>query len=569
MVSGGDRRALAAILALAVVVPLMLGAMSGALDVAHNDDFNYRRVALGLYSDGRIELTSWTVMSLVGQLLAVQPLLWLSGGAPWAFAAMTVGFAAVAVVAGYSLVRRVIGTGPATVAMLVLVLFPGFIVNTTSFMTDVPALATAFLCLALGAVAMGAAAPARWRWLAASLVVGCFGISIREFDLAAPLAVVVAVAAADGRNRRTYLVAGLAVLLAFVAIHVATANLPGQGTVVLDTGEGARRLQLAFSTLAFVLAPAIVLAVAAWRDRWWRRDLVPGLIVGIWIASWALSALFSTGRLPGMFVGNIFSDGGTSGSGALAGSRPAIYPAAAWTVVQVIALAATITLPMVASGIIGSTIRSGGFGWTRLRAWLGSPAGLLIAFVAFTAIGLAAFGYAYSMFDRYLWPLAATAAALLLIRPAAMDVTDGARVHEDEAPSLVGAAVVSVAMLTGLAVLSFLLLLNSNAFAAARWQMGMEATARGIPAGSVDAGMEWVGYNATGTARPDTSAQPGAMWYTGWWPSFHSCAIVSSSELRGAGLQVLVADSAAYRQFQLFGPALPLYLYRIAGPGCP
>ena len=59
---------------LAVGVPAVAGIASGAISVPRNDDFAYRRAAITLYETGRLELTGWAVMMLVGQLLATVPL---------------------------------------------------------------------------------------------------------------------------------------------------------------------------------------------------------------------------------------------------------------------------------------------------------------------------------------------------------------------------------------------------------------------------------------------------------------------------------------------------------------
>ncbi len=81
--------------------------------------------------------------------------------------------------------------------------------------------------------------------------------------------------------------------------------------------------------------------------------------------------------------------------------------------------------------------------------------------------------------------------------------------------------------------------------------------------------MEWVGYHANGTARPNTPAQSPQMWYDAWWPSFRLCAMVSSSLLEIDGFRLEYADERAYRLIQFVGPEQPLYLYRVAGPDCP
>jgi hypothetical protein len=95
------------------------------------------------------------------------------------------------------------------------------------------------------------------------------------------------------------------------------------------------------------------------------------------------------------------------------------------------------------------------------------------------------------------------------------------------------------------------------------------AVAMGIPAGHVDGGMEWVGYYSTGDATVYAGAPKGQMWYTAWWPSFRLCGVVTSSQINRPGYEIVFADPSAYRQYQLAGPAMPLFLYRVNVPSCP
>ena len=62
------------------------------------------------------------------------------------------------------------------------------------------------------------------------------------------------------------------------------------------------------------------------------------------------------------------------------------------------------------------------------------------------------------------------------------------------------AAWIAGAMLVGSAVLSLTLLLNAIAYDVARWRIAEAQMANGIPAMSIDAGIEWLGYHATETA---------------------------------------------------------------------
>ena len=202
------------------------------------------------------------------------PFLVLLQGSPWAFAASSVTLAVIGIASSYVLARRVLPSPRAAFAVLVVILFPGFALLATTFMTDVPAYAAEMLCLAVGAVALSRApANHRRRWLVASLVIGCWAFSIREFALAAPVAVVIAAMASDpSEPRRRYLFALDAVLAVCVAIYLVAHNLPGQPAIHLTPfAPGAvAQVVAGVTTLALLLAPAMVLAAATWIPIWRR-----------------------------------------------------------------------------------------------------------------------------------------------------------------------------------------------------------------------------------------------------------------------------------------------------------
>ncbi len=67
-------------------MPLLLGAASGAVEIARNDDWSYRRIALELWQTGKLVFDNVAAPMLIGQILLVQPLLWLIHGDSLAFA---------------------------------------------------------------------------------------------------------------------------------------------------------------------------------------------------------------------------------------------------------------------------------------------------------------------------------------------------------------------------------------------------------------------------------------------------------------------------------------------------
>ena len=132
------------------------------------------------------------------------------------------------------------------------------------------------------------------------------------------------------------------------------------------------------------------------------------------------------------------------------------------------------------------------------------------------------------------------------------------------------ARAVALGLFAVIASTSLGLALNASAFNGARWRLGEAAARRGIPAESIDAGIEWVGTYAPGRAYPDTPRGAHAgTWYDNMYPSFRLCAIVSSSLIHLSNFSLESADTGAYRLLLLAGKESPLFLYRVAAPGCP
>ena len=66
-------------------------------------------------------------MTLVGQIAFTMPFLILLQGSPWAFAASSVTLAVIGIASSYVLARRVLPSPRAAFAVLVVILFPGFV----------------------------------------------------------------------------------------------------------------------------------------------------------------------------------------------------------------------------------------------------------------------------------------------------------------------------------------------------------------------------------------------------------------------------------------------------------
>ena len=256
------RRDLVALAILSLIgggVPLWLAAAAGAIGIPGNDGWVYMRAADTLFRTGSLAMPGHTAAS-IGQVVTVQPFLWLSGGDPWAFTAYGLVFTLIGVVATYLLARRFVGTGVAVLVVLLVEAFPGFARETVAFMTDVPTFALMMLCLLLGV-----------RWLqgrgrsmelVASIAVGLLALSIREFALAAPAAILVAAWACNRRDERAWLaVVSSAFVVGVALVLVAVGSITGRSVpTTLDIGRLAV-IGPAFATLAAVLLPATALAV--------------------------------------------------------------------------------------------------------------------------------------------------------------------------------------------------------------------------------------------------------------------------------------------------------------------
>jgi Dolichyl-phosphate-mannose-protein mannosyltransferase len=527
-------------------VPLWLSAASGAIGLPTIDDWVYTRAALSLFRTGLIEMPGHTAAS-IGQVVLVQPLLWISHGDPWAFTAFGLIATFIGLSSTYLLARQFLGAAAALLVVVIVEAFPGFLRESASFMTDIPGYALAILCLLLGV-----------RWfqgerrrvtLAASLAVGVLAVSVREFAIAAPAAILVAAWARCPTGERVWMVVMSGSVAAGVALVVVLAiSLPGYGGPP-DPVNLSRSVILgpALVTLAAVLLPATVLAVARRM-----RNLSPGLVilgagVGCWMAVVPPRAL----------GGNVWLENGLAGDLLLSGFRDSVMGQEGWAASRQLALF---------GAILAATL---GFLWgqrfiarpasprilrRRLDDILSSDAAPLLLFLAAYLGELLAFASVGTMIDRYLYPMAPVA-AIVLLRGA-----QGAPIGRSHAASHTA--------LVWLGASAFLIAANSFAYDAARYRAGTAAVAMGFDAQTVDAGYEWVGLHGSGPNKPG-SGNHNLTWYDDYWPSFRPCAVLSNSPLDVEGLELVREDPVAYSQYLFFGPPEPLFLYRATGEGCP
>jgi hypothetical protein len=547
---------IAGLVLVAVVLPFFVTVIAGSVEIPRNDDWAYRRIATELAQTGRFVLDGITETMLIGQVLVSQPFLWIGGVQPATFTVIGVAFGVAGIASAYALARSVLGRRDAALAAGLLVLFPGYLSYATSYMSDVPTLAAEFVCLTLGVIALRAR-PVSMRFLGAAALAGLLGFSIREFAVAAPASVMLAAICVDVTRRRVWAIA-LTTGASCIAIHLWRTSLPGQ-LPPLGSGWGSLYPPLVvFMTAALAISPAALVAAITWRRRFHAFDVLMGGTVGAWVA---LFRVVIELRGTGLFMGSNLASAWGTHPGYLEGSRPYLFSDELWTLLNLMTLAAVVAVPAVGAGILGARIRGRTRSIGTVVRRFGSPVGLLAIFCMCVFVGLFVFGLSRPVFDRYVWPLVTPAAAILLVRPRAGEVLAGRSRGLDRV-----LMVVAIATTATLAVTSLVYLLNSHAFSAARWQAGERLVAAGIPADEIDAGYEWVGYNATTAGDPTKSVVAGSF-YRSWWPDMPRCGLATTDPEPPTGAQLV--GKVTYELTLVAGPESTIYLYRYPTALCP
>lgn len=555
---------LLALIAFGVVLPAAVGAASGSLNIPRNDDWSYRGIAMRLFLTGRIELDGAAQAAVLGQVLLVQPFLHLTNGGPIAFAMFAVIAGAIFMVAGLTFFRMVVDRRAAILAITLVIISPPYLSYASSFMTDVPALAAQYGCLALGAAAIQVGRSSRWAGplLAASLIAGIVGFSIREFALAAPVAVILAAICARPRSWPRWL--ALALTIAVCGFLYWSRNLLSGSLGIVPAAEdaAARFLPESIGSIAFVLLPATTLAAWRWRKSLHPHDIIIGWSIGVAVTFILVARLIPGNRPTSVFLDNLTTQWGSPASEFVIGGRPLLFPDSVWMAITVVACIAVVTLLAVSAGVVGAHIR---LGWRSPHEFLrqmGSPRGILVLYAVFATAGIAAFGLVYPIYDRYLWPATPAIAALLLYVPRRLRSSRLASSGFKWTPRLL-----ILAQVPALTAISVVMLLNSNAFDSARWRAGQELVARGNDPRTIDAGFEWLGTYPAGSATPTNPVVGATNWWQGWWRDFRMCAAVASIDTVH-GLRLVKTLPVGYQLFLFTGPQIPFYLFERDDPSC-
>lgn len=509
------RLALAIVVVLGVGVPFVVALATGSLSIPHNDSWSYGKIAQIFAETGRIHLLNWNRTALIGQVILLGPLArWI-----WVQQAAAAVLAVIALLATYRVLARRLTPGRAVFGTALVAAFPGFGLLATSFMEDVPAFLAAVACLALADLAFERRSS---TLLAVALVVGMFGTMIREEDLAAPAAVVIAALVAWGRRKARTVVSMAIVLVVVTAVfEVWRDTLPygDRPALTLTLHAGAIAVARGYLTLALLVCPVVfVSGVIRNLSRLGAVLAVPAALLGV------ASVAFLRGSV---FLGDYLQSNG-SYAAAYAGVR-IVIPSAVMDILTAAALISGSLLPAV---VVAR--------WRDLDP-------LLRGVAILTTLGTIAECFLRQpVFDRDL---------LLLLVPATVLCL--------RAPAWTPRPYLRAVPLVCLAAVSLLLCFNALARDAAVWAAANRLVARGTPATSIDAGLDWVGYHATTPAHHRSWKHPPERdFWDRMFPRSKICYVVRLDSLRGR----VPVERVEYRTYAVFGSS-QINVYRLRS--CP
>ncbi|MDM7886467.1 hypothetical protein QUG92_15260 [Curtobacterium sp. RHCKG23] len=492
-----DRPLLGLAVLIGVLLPVTVAALSGNLAIPHNDGWAYSRIAETFGRTGRVELVGWNRSTLLGQVVPLGPLA-RSIVAQQLFIAVC---SLVFLTSVHELLLPRLGAARAGVATIVVALWPGYALLSTSFMGDIPALALAGVTVLVGTRALERDSP--WLFVVAMLI-GLWGCTVRLQAIAAPAAVALAFLLATRRSAprrvvrtRPVLVLGVAVgLTAVFALYLVWfSHLPNSDPAefglrrhaLVETASQAAR---GYFELALVGAPAALLFARPWQWRW-RGATAIVVVVGVGL--WSLHRN-GAGRF---FLPNYLSSGGAYADAVPPGR--VVFAPEVWQVVAVVSI--------VAGALLAAC-------WAeRARTPLRLP--VLTSYTVFAVVGtLLVFATPQQSYGRYLIAVLPFVLAGCLLPGARRRAEAGDRAVRSprltprrlpRALTTLTAACLTVVVGT----LSVGITLNAFSYDIARWRAGERAVAAGFPASRVDAGFEWVGMHAAGGVVNRDAFEPG------------------------------------------------------------
>ncbi len=512
---GRRRMTLAALILFAVGVPYVLALATHSLSIPHNDSWSYSKIAQIFARTGQIHLQNWNRSALIGQVVVFGPL----GRWIWAEQTAIAVLGVVGLLLTYRILARRLAPEPALLGTALVAVFPAYGLLSTSFMNVIPAYVAALTCIAVADVAIERRSP---LLLGAALAFGFFGATIREEDLVAVVAVLATALFTWGRQRvRTVVALTIILAMAVATFEIWRMSLP-------DGDRPALRLSLlaavggtarGYLTLALFLAPAVLVSgVLRHPSRLGAALSLPAAAVGV-----ASVVHFPAGG----FLGNYLSSNGAYALANIGGGTATVIPGVVMDVLVALALVSATALPAVV-----------------VTRWRELDPMLAVLGVLAVLVVIGEWFARELVFDRDLIVLLVPGAVLCLRKPAPAPHRSLATVP-----------------LAGLAAVSLLLCANALARDAAVWGAADTLVARGIPATSIDAGLDWVGYHATTPARGGPRGEDSLQGF--WEPMFprsQACYEITVRPLPG----LTPFERVSYRTYAVLGTSR-LDVYRVRG----
>lgn len=537
-----------------VGLPLAIAVSSGSLTIPQADDWQYRRIAIEWLYHNKFISTGFDSMTLIGQIIWVWPFLYFFNGSSFAFAVSTIVLFLICIFAMYYLANALFHHNVFLVffALLNILLYPGLAWSTNTFMTDIPTFSMQILCLFFGFLSINTCNGKKWLYLFLSLIFGIWGFAIREFALAAPLAVI---ATSLLVNKRKWLFVHISILIIFTAIcfvlYRFTSSIPGSVilSLSLPTWGTIKNSISAYFTLSFAIFP-LSLWILYWKSKSGFRytDSIFFIVF--------IGLLLFTHNLQHFFVGNYINQTGIQGTEVLPGGRPYLFPQVLWNAFHIIALLSFSVLVVAFFDMLLYIIKS------HFIQCMSTIKALPILWTLFSLGGMALYGiFTTALFDRYYWECAFGIILIVLLFYTA----------KSPKPTLSTSSHIFMSFFVfPLFVLSFIYTLNADFYSAARWKAGLRLTHFSIQADRIDSGYEWVGFHATGVAHVGLQATTPAYepWYAQIQPGFKDCGVVAASELSRYFPDLHMVGIQEYHLFGYWGPTEKLFLFVSSASYC-
>jgi hypothetical protein len=437
-----------------------------------NDDSAYSASLFGLLSGHGIDYFDWASSPQLGMWAWAAPFCLALGQSLVATRLSTIVLSILGTLALFDLLRREVGLESvrAAIGCLLFALNPLVFMLAGSYMTDVPALSMSLIALAL--FTRGLDTPS-WPMLMLSTAFAVAAVSTRQNAIVVP--VVMAYLTWLRPTRR----AGKAPLVVAGGVFVcalATAYWFGTREDVVRYVPQVPTVDHAIRVIASLLmylgvfvVPAAALTI---QPRDIRKLLWPTAGVLAMALAWVAYLRFAHGRTlleGGVFpyTGNMLTAFGSFGTSVVLGSRPVV-------------MSESMRIGLTLVGCIGS-------GWLIIQAMRRARQGWPDALSLFGLLHVPFLFISMTFFDRYVVTFLPTALGLIL--------------WGTGEPSTKVNRLLSATLGVAMACSAVMLVHDWYAWNAARWELGRQALAQGVPAAEIEGGFEWDHFHAIREGR--------------------------------------------------------------------